>query len=189
MNKKLSKISYIMLLSTFICNLFYSTTYPYIYSVVIKSVTDTYISIDQILYCVGIILMGYIWNNYGDRIFKYYKIILTIEAIIQVLLGFFIISTGNLKTYYILNSIIISFITRNVNCGFIKIKAKANPTDILREHFDNTNNSCYAIATLLGSTLSIILTLDFNIMVIISTLGNVVDNFLTYYIYEKLSEE
>ena len=58
MSKKLSTISYIMLLSTFICNLFYSTTYPYIYSVVIKSVTNTYISIDQILYCIGIILMG-----------------------------------------------------------------------------------------------------------------------------------
>lgn len=189
MNKKLSKISYIMLLSTFICNLFYSTTYPYIYSVVIKSVTNTYISIDQILYCIGIILMGHIWNNYGDRIFKYYKIILIIEAIIQVLLGLFIITTGQLKIYYILNSIMVSFITRNVSCGFIKIKAKANPTDISREYFDNTNNSCYAIATLLGSTLSIVLTLDFNIMIMISLFGCVVDNILSYYIYEKLSKE
>lgn len=189
MNKKLSTISYIMLLSTFICNLFYSTTYPYIYSVVIKSITDTYISIDQILYCIGIILIGHIWNNYGDRIFKYYKIMLIIESITQILLGVFIITTGQLKIYYILNSIIISFITRNLNCGFIKMQAKAHPTDVSREYFDNTNNSCYAIATLLGSILSIVLTLEFNITIIISLLGDVIDNILTCYIYEKLSKE
>ena len=55
----------------------------------------------------------------------------------------------------------------------------------LREQFDNNNNSAYAIATIIGSIIAMILNLNFNIMIWLATIGGIIDNIFYIIIYNK----
>lgn len=184
----MKKLSNLMLFGNFLCTLFYSMSYPYIYAETIKVVSRQYISIEQIISCIGIVVFGTVWNKYGDKLFKHYEQILILEVIMDIILFGHVLITGNLKFYFLFNIIVYAVVTKNLACGGIKMRAKVNPTEELREKYDNNSNSVYAIATLLGTVTALVFPVGLNILFILAFIGNTVDNFFYFYIYNKIKE-
>lgn len=185
----MKKLSNLMLFSNFFSTLFYSMSYPYIYAETIKVVSRQYISFEQIISCIGIVVFGVIWNRYGDKLFKHYSKILLAEVIADGLLFGHVLIVGDLKVYFLLNVIIYAVITKNLCCGGIRMRAKVNPTEELREKYDNNSNSVYAIATLLGTVVALMFSMKLNTLFVLALIGNISDNFAYFYIYQKIKEK
>ena len=64
------------------------------------------------------------------------------------------------------------------------MRAKVNPTDKERERYDNNQNTCSAIASLLGATLAILTHPSLHTLFILALIGGIVDNFFYFYIYD-----
>lgn len=175
-----------MLLANFISTLFYATSYPYIYAETIKTVPRGYIGLEQILCCISTIIFCKLWNKYSDKFFNHYLVIVWAEIVADVILFTDVLIRWDLSFYFLLNIIIYSFITRNLCCGGTKMRAKVNPTEKLRECYDNNNQIVSATATLMGAGFAIICPLDLKYLFIFALIGNIVDNFFYIYIYKKI---
>ena len=185
-DSKYKKLSDAMLIANFISTLFYSMSYPYIYAETVKLVPKFYISFEQILSCAGTIIFCELWNKYSDRLFRYYREILYAEIIADSILFIDVIVRNDLSFYFLLNVIICSVITRNLCCGGTKMRAIVNPTEKLREKFDNNSNVVSSTATLLGSGFAIILSVDITVLFIMAFIGNIIDNIFYLYIYHNI---
>lgn len=184
----MKKLSNIMLLSNLICTLFYSMSYPYIYAETIKAVPQFYIGLEQILACLGTIFICKIWNMLSDRLFQYYKIFLWLEIIGDAILFIDVIIRQDLSFYFLLNIIIYSIITRNISCATTKMKAIVNPSEHERERYDNNANIINALATLIGTSVALLLHFDIQTLFILAFWGNIIDNIFYFYIYNKITE-
>lgn len=171
-----------MILATLICTIFYATSYPFIHKQIMYYASDNLIALTQIINCVSIVLFGFIWNK-TDKLFNFYPALCIVEGILSVGSTIFAIITHNVVAYYIIDTLIFSIITRNICCGGIKLRTIRYNTEEQREHYDNNNNSANAIGTIIGSTLAMILDLNFELMLIIATIGNTVDNIFYIIIY------
>lgn len=180
------RLSNLMLLGNFICTLFYATSYPYIYAETVKAVPRQFLGLEQILCCVSTIIFCKLWNKYSDRLFNHYKKILWAEVIADIILFSDVMIRGDLSFYFLLNILIYSLITRNLSCGGTKMRAKVNPTEKLRERYDNNNQIVTATATLLGAGFAIICPLDLQILFVFALIGNIVDNFFYLHIYNQI---
>lgn len=175
MSKKYYKVDG-MLLATLLTTLFYSATYPYIHKEVVSNVSDSIIALNQIINCISIIVYGRIWNKKSDILFKFYPMFCILETLLSIGSATLAIVSGNVISYYIIDTLIFAIVTRNICCGGVKLRAIRYRTEKEREHFDNNDNSVAAIATIIGSLIAMILELDFNVMLIIATIGNTIDN-------------
>ena len=180
------RLSNLMLFSNFISGLFYSTSYPYIYAETVKVIPRQFLGLEQILCCISTIIFCKLWNKYSDRFFNHYKKILWAEVIADIILFSDVLIRGDLSFYFLFNILIYSLITRNLTCGGTKMRAKVNPTEKLREQYDNNNQIVSAIATLLGAGFAIICPLDLTVLFIFALIGNIVDNFFYLYIYNQI---
>lgn len=183
--KRLSKL---MLLSNILCTLFYATSYPYIYAETVKAVPHLYISLEQIMMCLGTIIICKLWNTHSDKLFHYYKLILLAEILADLVLFLDVIVRQNLSFYFLLNVTIACTITKNLSCGGVKMRAMVNPSEKEREQFDNNSNIVNAIATLVGASVSIVAKFELRILFVFAFIGNVVDNIFYLYIYQKIKE-
>ena len=68
------------------------------------------------------------------------------------------------------------------------MRAKVNPTEELRERYDNNSNSIYAVATIAGTALAVAFPVSLNALFILALIGNIADNFLYFYIYKRCEE-
>lgn len=187
MNRKLKsnhQLSNLMLLSNFLSCFFYSASYPYVYAETVKVVTRNYLSFEQIASCLGIAIFSTLWNRYGNRFFKHYRLILILEIIADAFLFAHVLITSNLKFYFVLNVLIYAVITKNLVCGGVKMRAKVNPTEQERERYDNNSSTASAVASLLGAGMAIIWQPSLTILFVLALIGNVIDNFFYLYIYE-----
>lgn len=182
-NKKLSNL---MLLSNLVCTLFYSMSYPYIYSMTMKVVSKGYISFEQIGCCLGTVVFGIIWNKYGDKLFQYFSLIIIAETIATILFIAYTMYSGDLKIYFILNILICALITRNMWNGGIRLRAKVHPDEKTRERYDNNCNIVNSIGTLGGAAIAIVFSFKLNTLLIFALIGGIFDNFCYYYIYKKV---
>lgn len=165
-----------MLLATLLTTLFYSATYPYIHKEIVSNVSDSIIALNQIINCISIIVYGRVWNKQSDKLFKFYPIFCILETALSIGSAIWAIMSGDIIAYYIVDTLIFAIVTRNICCGVVKLRAIRYRTEKEREHFDNNNNSMSAIATIIGSFIAMILELDFNMMLILATIGNSIDN-------------
>lgn len=165
-----------MLLAKLLTTLFYSATYPYIHKEIVSNVSDSIIALNQIINCISIIVYGRVWNKKSDRLFKFYPMFCILETILSIGSAIWAIMSGDIVAYYIVDTLIFAIVTRNICCGGVKLRAIRYRTEKEREHFDNNNNSMSAIATIIGSFMAMILELDFNMMLILATIGNSIDN-------------
>lgn len=174
-----------MLLATFLTTLFYASTYPYIHKQIVSSVSDDIIAINQIINCISIIVFSSVWNKASDRLFKFYPIICIAETLLGIGSTIYAIVSQNILSYYIIDTLIFAIVTRNICCGGVKLRALRYNTEDSREQFDNNNNSMSALATIIGSVIAMVLNLDFNLMLIIATIGNAIDNIFYIRIYHS----
>ena len=178
-----------MLLSNLICTLFYATSYPYIYPETVKIVPHYFISLEQIMLCLGTIFFCRLWNKYSDKLFKYYKTFLLLEILADLILFADVLLRNNLSFYFLLNVIIASTITKNLSCGGVKMRAMVNPSEREREQFDNNSNIVNAIATLVGASVAMIFNIDLRRLFILAFIGNASDNFFYLYIYKVVNKD
>ena len=185
-DKELKRLSDLMLVGYFLSMLFYSCSYVFIYQVIVQAVPRSFLGIEQIVGCVSTIIFCKVWNKYSDRLFRYYRLILWLEIIFDVALFADVIIRGDLKFYFMFNIIIMAIITRNLICGRTKMKAKVNPTEKLREKFDNNSQIADSAATIIGATTAIIIPFSLNTLFVLALIGNCIDNVFFLYIYHKL---
>lgn len=185
----MKRLSDMMLFASFISTLFYSVSYPYIYAETIKVVPRSFIGIEQILACVGTIIFCKAWNTYGDKLFKRYRLILVTEIVADVCMFADVILFMNLSRYFMTNIIIYSIITKNLCCGCVRMRAKVNPTEQLRERFDNNSNMVCAAATLIASGTAIAFQFGVRTLFVLALIGNTIDNFFYLYIYNRIQVE
>ena len=177
-----------MLVSNFCCTLFYAMSYPYIYAETVKAVSKSYITFEQVISCLGIILFSLIWNKYGNKLFNHYRKFIILEVVADTFLFAHVIVTGNLKFYFLFNVIIYALITKNLSCGGIKMRALVHPNDTEREQYDNNANTVNSIATLLGSVVALLIPFNLRTLFILALLGGVVDNFFYLYIFNCIGK-
>ena len=182
------KLSKFMLTTNFICSMFYSMSYPYIYAELMRAVNHFYISGEQILSCLGVVLFGILWNKKGDFLYKHYLKIVTLETIADTILFAHVIITGNLKFYFVLNVLIYALITRNMANGGIRLRAKVHPDEKSRERYDNNCNIVNSTATLVGSGIALVTDMSLTVLFVAALVGNVFDNFCYYYIYYQANK-
>ena len=175
-----------MLFSNFISTLFYSASYPYIYAEIMKVINRKYISFEQIISCIGIVVFGSLWNRYGDKLFQHYTKFILLEIAADAFLFTDVLIRHDLKFYFLLNVIIYAIITKNLSCGGIKMRAKVNPTEELRERYDNNSNSIFAVATIAGTIIAAALGASLDVLFVLALIGNTVDNFFYLYIYKRI---
>ena len=187
MNKK--NLSNLMLLSNFVCTLFYAASYPYIYAETLKVVSRPYIAVEQILGCLGTIVFSQLWNKFGEKLFKKYKVVLVTEIVADIGLFSMYFITHNLKWYFLLNVIIYATITKNLASGGVKMRAKVNPDEQSRNRYDNNDNCVNSAATLIGAGISLITHIPLNALFIFALIGNIIDNFFYLFIYNKLTNK
>ena len=185
-DKELKRLSDLMLVGYFLSMLFYSCSYVFIYQVIVQAVPRSFLGIEQIVGCVSTIIFCKVWNKYSDRLFRYYRLILWLEIIFDVALFADVIIRGDLKFYFMFNIMIMAIITRNLICGRTKMKAKVNPTEKLREKFDNNSQIADSAATIIGATTAIIIPFSLNTLFVLVLIGNCIDNVFFLYIYHKL---
>lgn len=183
MNKKLSRL---MLLSAFLSSIFYAASYPYIYQQTVAVVPRSYISVEQILPCIGVVIFCRMWNKYSDRLFRYYRIMLWAEIIADTILFADVLLRHNLRFYFLLNIIIYSIVTRCLACGGTKMRALVHPTDRERERYDNNCNIICSVATLMSAGFAVVCPLSIDKLFILAFIGNIIDNFFYLYIYRKI---
>lgn len=174
-----------MLLATFFTTLFYSATYPFIYKRIMSDprMTEDFVALQQILNCLSVIVFSYIWEKKTDKLFKYYREFCIAEMFTTTSITIYCLATDNIVGYYILDSIGFALITRQIICGGIKLRANRYNTEQKRVSFDNKNNMFGSAATIIGSLLAMVLSLDFEIMLILATIGNAIDNIFYIIIY------
>lgn len=173
-----------MILATFLSTIFYSATYPFIHKEIVSIASESLIAVVQIINCISIVIYGWIWNK-TSKLFKYYQVLCVIETLLSITSSLIATFTGNVIAYYIIDTLIFSIVTRNIICGGTKLRAMRYKTETEREHFDNSNSSANAVATIIGSALAMILKLDFIPMLWIATVGNAVDNVFYISIHRK----
>lgn len=185
----MKRLSNLMLLSNLLCTLFYATSYPYIYAEAVKIIPHLYISVEQILICLGTIIFCRLWNKYSDELFKHYRLFLLLEIVADLILFADVLVRQNLRFYFLLNLIIASTITKNLSCGGVKMRAMVNPSEKEREQFDNNSNIVNAAATLIGAGLAIIFNIDLQWLFIFAFIGNIIDNIFYLYIYFEVRHD
>lgn len=166
-----------MLMATFFATCFYSATYPYIHKEIMQSITENAVAYNQIATCISIILFSCLWNKYSDKLFRYYPVFCILECVAGIFISAWLtMHPEHILIYYILDTLLFCLITRNIICGGVKLRSIRYPTEQQREHFDNSDNSAYALATIIGSVIAIWLDLGFIPMIWIATIGNAIDN-------------
>lgn len=179
-------LSNLMLLSNLICTLFYALSYPYIYAETVKIVPHYYISLEQIMVCLGTIVFCRLWNKYSDKFFRHYRLFLLIEIAADLILFSDVIIRQDLSFYFLFNLIIASVITKNLSCGGVKMRAVVNPSEKEREQFDNNSNIVNAVATLIGAGMAMLFDIGIIFLFVFAFLGNIIDNIFYLFIYEKI---
>lgn len=185
----MKRISNLMLLSNFLSTIFYALSYPYIYAETMKVVPTAYISLEQILACLGTIVFCKLWNTYSNKLFRHYRKFLLLEVLADTVLFADVLIRKDLSFYFLFNIIIFSIITRNICCGRTKMRAIVHPDEVTREQYDNNCNIVNSVATLLGSGIAMICPLGITLLFVFAVLGNVIDNIFDIYVYNVIDKK
>jgi hypothetical protein len=161
-------------------------SYPYIYAETLKVVPKGYISFEQILQCVGTVILCAVLNRYSDRLFRYYGLFLWLEIAADTILFADVIIRNNLKFYFLLNVVIYAVITKNLICGGTKMRAVVHDSQALRERYDNNSNIVNSAASLLGAGISVLFQISITSLFVLAFAGNIIDNVFYLYIYSEL---
>lgn len=172
-----------MLLGALFATIFYSASYPCIHKVIMENVSDKFIALSQIINCLSIVFFGFVWNR-QERLFKFFPVFCLCEIMLTFSLTFYVIATNDIRAYYIADTLIFAIISRNIICGSNKLKTLIYCEEE-RAKYDNNESSCYAIATIIGSLISMIVSSGFIFMLWIATIGNAIDNIFYLYTYNN----
>ena len=186
--KKIKGID-LIILATFVTTVAYSSTYPYIHKIMISNVDTGLIALTNIVDCVAVIIVDRIWQLKGNKMYEKYELLCILECVTTVSTTLYVLTTHNIVAYYILDIIMFSITTRNIICGGRRLRAIRYSTEESRINYENNNSTAESAATLIGSGIAIILGLPFEVMLIIATIGNCIDNIFYIKIYRETKKQ
>lgn len=99
-------------------NFFYSIAFPGIQKILISNVSQRYIAINSIIICIGTILLGKVWKEYGDKLYKCWDKMILAESIFYTLLVISMLTNLiSYKFFYIVDTLLFAFLTKNIIFG------------------------------------------------------------------------
>lgn len=139
------------------------------------------ISINSLCTCMGGIILPFVWNKYSDRLYKKYWLMLLTEASIYIFILIMLLTENmNLITYYILDTICFTLVTKNIICGGNKLRAKRYNSEDARTKYDNNSQMAANISSMIGFGISAIFEFSMSQAFILSTIGICIDNIFYY---------
>lgn len=178
-----------LLLANFISNLFYSTAYPIVHFKLISEVGEKMISLNSICICLAGIVFPVMWNKNSDKLYKKYGVLCTLETILYILICvMLLISLISSKAYYILDTMFFCLVTKNMICGGNKLRAKRYNNEKDREQYDNNVQLVSNISSLIGFSISLMVSISVNVGFILITIGICSDNFFYYHGWKETWE-
>ena len=178
-----------LILSGFISMLFYSVAYPVVHTVVIQNLDSRVLSASSFISCILVIIVNKVWLTKSEKLYKKFGIMLFIEGFLYfVILIMILLKTITPQTYYILDTLLFSSITRNIICGGNRLKA-IRYKDNDREEFDNKSVMFYNVASIIGYGISSIIKVPTNIAFVIMYVGIISDNFIYYIVYKQTNKD
>lgn len=178
----------LLILTGLFSNMFYSISYPIIHTICIQNITSNFMSLTQLISCILAILVSQLWIKYSDKLYKLFGIFLIFECILfGILLISFLLNIINPKTYYIVDCILSSTITRNIingGCRLRAIRYKGKE----RELYDHKNTIICNIASIGGFAFSSIFILSTKLAFILMFLGISIDNIFYYIVYKHTNK-
>ena len=178
-----------IILATFLTNVFYSSTYPYINKAFMQVLPTDIVAANQIVICLSIIIFGRVWNKLSDKLYNHFVLLCVTECVVNLSTTILFLCKQDIVTYYILDTLSYSIVTRNIIFGGNKLTILRYTEEKEREHFSNNNSAAASAATIIGSFIAMILDLDLNLMLILATIGNMIDNMFYITIYTKMRSE
>ncbi len=137
--------------------------------------------------CISTIILGKLWNKYGQKLFKYYPFYLLMESLLYgLIVGLIINNILSYKMYYLVDTISFAIITKSIIFGGNKLKAIRYNEGENRNRFDNNMIMASNIASLIGLSLNILLNLSVNVSFIFIFIGVSIDNIFYYLAYKEL---
>ena len=139
------------------------------------------ISINSLCTCMGGIILPFVWNRYSDRLYKKYNIMLLTEGVIYIMILIMLLTDNmELITYYILDTICFTLVTKNIICGGNKLRAKRYNNEADRVKYDNNSQMAANISSMIGFGISAIFEFNMSQAFILSTIGICIDNLFYY---------
>lgn len=174
-----------LIMSTFISNLFYSLAYPTCQYIMISGINQKMISMRGLVVCITGTILPIMWNNYSEKLYKFYGILLKLEAIFYAILVISYSVFGiSMRTYYIIDAIVTCVISMNIVHGNNKLKVLRYNGDV-RERYDNNITLFTNASSLIGIVISLIITIPGNIAFILLAIGICFDNLFFYFAWKE----
>lgn len=188
MTKKLKTID-LIIVATFVTTFAYSSTYPFIHKQLMMVVSEKLVALTNILDCVGVIITDRIWEAKGKKLYKSYALFCVLETVTTASTTLYALLSRDLIAYYIIDTVMFAIMTRHVICGGRKLRAIRYKDEDSRVKYENNNYTAASIATLIGSGISMLLGLPFEVMLVIAAIGNSVDNIFYIKIFKETGFE
>lgn len=186
MNRVRQTITDKLLLGAFLANIAYTIGYPTIQEMTMKAADSRLISLVSLINCAGIVLIGQLWEKFGEeKLMKFFPIYAIGDIVSYIALCVIFMATGDAKMYY-LGQVICSTVTiKNVGFGisFIRAKRYSNGS---RAKYDNLAAVLESIASLLGFGLAAVIKIPLTESLILMGLGTLIENFYMIKVYYEL---
>ena len=166
----------------------YAIGHPQIKLTVMKHIDPKYIAFEGIFVAVSTIILNSCFNKWGDKIFKFMPVFLFTESILYICLtSTMIAEVVSIKTYFILDLMAYSCVTRNIICCGSRMR-RILYKDEVRERFDNSLPIASAIATVAGGSIVMCCTIPLWLSWIIMGVGISIDNVFLYVVYRRVKK-
>jgi hypothetical protein len=178
----------ILVINAFISSLMFAVVLPYNQKAIFSVLPEKYYSMSVILECIGVVVYSKLWNTYREKLYKRFVLFSVLDSLHFVVSLFLYLLTKSIVVYYIIDTILFTIFSRNVISGCNTLLAKRYSDPEKRNCYDNNIASVSGVATILGSSLSILVShIGFIFVVVIITILNLIDNIL--FIVVKIKQD
>lgn len=174
-----------MIQAGFWSSVMYAASYPTLHLYLMREVSDKMISANQILICLAIIVVNNMWNKNSDNLYKFFPVLMLTESITYfVIHAAVIFGYIGAAGYYIIDTILLCLITRNMICGGNKLRSIVYKEE-KREKYDNTVMIANSVGTLIGSGIALCFSLPVKVVFVTSWIGISIDNLFYWMAFRK----
>lgn len=174
-----------LIVSNFICNLFYSMAFPIVHFVLVKAVGEKMISLNLIILSISGIIFPLLWNKYS-KLYNLYGFLMISESLGYIILGLLIYNDFiTAFVYFIIDTILFALLSKNVACGATKLLSIRYNSEKGREKYDNNSSVVGNFSSLLGFIISFFISIPINYAFILMSIGIIIDNVFYYRVYRK----
>lgn len=163
----------------------YAIAWPPIQIVLMHAIDSRLLAISTMMSCISSIIIGKLWNEYKDKLYKFYNLFLILEVITEIVIAFIAIISNNYLLYYILSIFITAIITKNITYGNNILIAKKYNTEDEKVVYSNNSSIFYNAATLVGSTIILFIQPPIWFSFILMFFGLTIDNIFYSIEYKK----